>query len=322
MRGNSRRRNVEDEEESAFVSMTDLTVSFLFIIMILLAYSASRMSSEESVPRPQYEELRVERDSLQIERDALLQAKEQLEAQLKKALLLADDQARTIDELQRRIAELQKRLEEQDPLEVYISQVSSLREMILRRLETQLKQDFPDLEVVVNAQSDALQFMGDGLFESGRSNLSPGKAEIVERIAARLNEILPCYTFGPESRWLPECNEVGAVIEAVQLEGHTDITGGEDNNIRLSTARANETFFVMKGHEPTLTRHLNWRNQPVMSVAGYGAMRPIVDNATPGGRATNRRIDLRIIMYTPTGTDEIDDIVARLRGETGNAVTE
>lgn len=39
MRANaSRKRSHEEEEESVFVSMTDMTVSFLFIVMVLLAF--------------------------------------------------------------------------------------------------------------------------------------------------------------------------------------------------------------------------------------------------------------------------------------------
>lgn len=306
MRGNSRRRQHEDEEESAFVSMTDLTVSFLFIIMILLAYSASKMSSSQTVPKASY-------DAVVAQRDTLLLEKARLGEQLRQALQTSEERRQRIDELERRIAELERRLAEKNPLEAYMAQVSDLRRKVLEGLQAQLKVDFPDLQVVVSEQMDALRFKGDGLFESGQSRLSQGKPDIVRRIASRLNEILPCYTLGRQARWQTGCNDVGAVIEAVQIEGHTDITGNENANFTLSTERANTTFFVMKEREPALTQHRNLRDQPVMSVAGYGAMRPIVDNGTPEGRATNRRIDLRIIMYTPQSSEEIESIRTRLR---------
>ena len=42
MRAQGRRhRSHEEDEESAFVSMTDMTVGFLFVVMILLAFVAS-----------------------------------------------------------------------------------------------------------------------------------------------------------------------------------------------------------------------------------------------------------------------------------------
>lgn len=45
MRNLARRSREEEEEESVFVPMTDMTVSFLFIIIILLAYFASKFQT-------------------------------------------------------------------------------------------------------------------------------------------------------------------------------------------------------------------------------------------------------------------------------------
>ena len=43
-----RRRHAEEEGESVFVSMTDLTVSFLFILLVLLAFFATQIQPDES----------------------------------------------------------------------------------------------------------------------------------------------------------------------------------------------------------------------------------------------------------------------------------
>jgi flagellar motor protein MotB len=102
------------------------------------------------------------------------------------------------------------------------------------------------------------------------------------------------------------------VIEAVQIEGHTDSSGDAISNLRLSTDRANSTFIAMTEQQQGLIDHLNFRGQPVLSVAGYGEMRPVKPNDSPANLATNRRIDLRIIMYTPSRADELEKIRARL----------
>ena len=52
----------------------------------------------------------------------------------------------------------------------------------------------------------------------------------------------------------------------------------------------------------------NIRNQPVVSVAGYGQMRPVASNGTIEGKAENRRIDLRLLMYTPVNTEQVQAI--------------
>lgn len=272
------RRRQEEEEESVFVSMTDMTVSFLFIIMVLLAFFASQLRDPRSVPRKEF-------DTVVQERNAL---REQL-----------------------------KRLKER-PIEAYLAAVANQRQQILKDLQAKLKTDFPDLQVVISDEMDALRFKGDGLFKTGSSELNPDKRRIVESIATRLGEVLPCYTLGPRASWSKRCNAAGAVIEAVLIEGHTDSDGQDNSNVTLSTNRANETFFAMTKHEPTLVEHLNDRAQPVLSVAGYGKMRPVADNGTPEGKATNRRIDLRIIMYTPGSVEDIRKVQDDLRkGVTG-----
>jgi chemotaxis protein MotB len=63
---------------------------------------------------------------------------------------------------------------------------------------------------------------------------------------------------------------------------------------------------------PSLSTRLNWSRQPVMSIAGYGPMRPIDTNETVAGRSANRRIDLRIIMYAPSNVEEVEEIRRRL----------
>lgn len=291
MRTAFRRRSREEEEESVFVSMTDMTVSFLFILMIMLAFFASRFDPQDSVSRAEHEEVLGQRD---------------------KALTRLEEARAEIQALQEEIARLKSELEAKDPLEQYLAQTSLVRKRILEQLRDQLRLDFPDLQVMLSEENDALRFQGDGLFESGQAVLRPDKRSIVGSIASRLEQILPCYTLGPSADWSHECNADAAIIEAVQIEGHTDSTGDDRSNLQLSTNRANETFVAMINRQPNLDKHLNFRQQPVLSVAGYGEMRPIADNQTVTGRATNRRIDLRIIMYTPAVSGEIDRIRKQL----------
>lgn len=227
-----------------------------------------------------------------------------------------------IVELKRKIAELEAviaKSKKPDPLEAYLTRSAAERRRILETLRDQLKVDFPDLEVVISEESDALRFQGEGLFDRGISTLKPDRKAVVERIAARLEQILPCYTLGPRKSWSVECNPSVSIIEALQIEGHTDSDGSPENNLNLSTARANSTFTTMTSSKPGLVDFQNFRNQPVLSVAGYGQMRPIRKNDTPEGKATNRRVDLRIIMYSPSRSDEIERIRESL--EKGDEVT-
>lgn len=301
MRGATRRLARDEEEESAFVSMTDLTVSFLFIVIILLAFFASQLKDDQTVPVAEYQRILDERNALRASREALERERDRLAA----------DNA----ELRRQVARLEEELRQErtNRLQTYLASVSSERDRILRTLRDRLLVDFPELKDIVSIETDALRFKGDGLFASGASRLAEDKRRVVAAIAVRLNEVLPCYTFGKAARWRADCNAAGAVIEAVQIEGHTDATGLDRANFSLSTERAIETLFAMSTREPALLDDLNSAGQPVVSVAGYGRLRPVADNISERGKATNRRIDLRIIMYTPQNVEEVERIKDSLR---------
>lgn len=251
MRAVRHRRADEDEQESSFVSMTDLTVSFLFIVMLLMAFFAARYADKTP-----------------------------------------------------------------DPLEEYLQRAAATREMVLEKLRQGIKAEFPNLVVQISSQGDALQLQGEGLFKTNASELDYRPRSIVRTIAATLDDVLPCYTTGPRKDWNADCNAHFAVIDAVQIEGHTDTQGAEIGNLMLSTARANVTFKAMIDHRRTLTEHRNMRDFPVLSVAGYGWMRPVASNDTDAGRSRNRRIDLRIIMYTPAGREDVERVMDRLRAVT------
>lgn len=249
MRTITRRTQEDEEQESSFVSMTDLTVSFLFIVMLLMAFFATRYADETP-----------------------------------------------------------------DPLEEYLQRAAEARLRVLEALRQGITAEFPNLVVQISSQGDALQFQGEGLFETNEYELKERPQHIVRTIAATLHQVLPCYTTGPQSDWQQDCNQHYAIIDAVQIEGHTDTQGQEIGNLALSTARANVTFSAMIKHQRDLTNHLNVGGFPVLSVAGYGWMRPVATNQTESGRSKNRRIDLRIIMYTPVGQNDVERVVEQLRG--------
>ncbi|AFT69751.1 Thrombospondin type 3 repeat family [Alloalcanivorax dieselolei B5] len=67
------------------------------------------------------------------------------------------------------------------------------------------------------------------------------------------------------------------------LEGHTDSTGPEGYNQKLSQQRANAVKDV-------LVNHFNVDNSRI-TAEGYGEAKPIADNSTRDGRAQNRRVE-------------------------------
>lgn len=90
----------------------------------------------------------------------------------------------------------------------------------------------------------------------------------------------------PESA--PLLSEVAAVLEAhpelvrVEVQGHTDTTGSAEHNLVLSRRRAESIvrWLVTRGVDAAR-----------LEARGYGATVPLADNATPAGRALNRRVE-------------------------------
>ncbi len=74
----------------------------------------------------------------------------------------------------------------------------------------------------------------------------------------------------------------------VEISGHTDKTGSEPVNFKLSEARAKAVveYLVQKGIDRSR-----------MEFRGYGSLQPIADNTTPKGRAKNRRVEFKILEF-------------------------
>lgn len=100
-------------------------------------------------------------------------------------------------------------------------------------------------------------------YEVDSDKLTPQDMTALDGVAARLNEL----QF--------ESGEVGA---------YADSTGDDEYNLKLSQRRAQSAldYLASKGVAPGR-----------MTAVGYGEANPIADNATPEGRALNRRAVIR-----------------------------
>ena len=131
---------------------------------------------------------------------------------------------------------------------------------------------------------------------------------------------MPCYTLGPRSAFYVTCNKAFAIIETIQVEGHTDddpLRPRENmkDNYDLSARRGAETLRFVSDHRPDIGEFRNRRGQPVLSFAGYGETRPVASGQTEGAKAANRRIDIRFILDTPKSLREVEEIRDRLTRE-------
>lgn len=101
-------------------------------------------------------------------------------------------------------------------------------------------------------------------FESNSDRLLSGVESVLNNAAATLKK-------NPEIK--------------VEVAGHTDSDGAADYNESLSTRRAETVRDYLIGEGVDANR---------MTARGYGESEPVADNATSAGKATNRRVELRI----------------------------
>lgn len=105
------------------------------------------------------------------------------------------------------------------------------------------------------------------LFDVGKFEIKPEAEAALSDLAAQLEN------YGADIR--------------VTVEGHTDSTGSAASNQTLSENRAKSVWANLSGKMSAVPEDV--------TIKGYGASRPVADNATEEGRAENRRVDILIL---------------------------
>lgn len=125
---------------------------------------------------------------------------------------------------------------------------------------------FTSDEAEVYKQGDRLFIRLRGIqFPVGKSTLTPENFSLMSKVQKAIQ------TFGQP---------------LVTVEGHTDSIGSTEVNQRLSLERAEAVMAYLVANQTLPADRI--------SASGYGPDRPLASNATPEGRAVNRRIDVLI----------------------------
>ncbi|WP_224362712.1 OmpA/MotB family protein [Hyalangium versicolor] len=146
-------------------------------------------------------------------------------------------------------------------------------------LEEKMKAEIADGEIRLTQAEGRIQvdLVDKILFDSGEASLTERGAGVLTRLGAVL---------------------VGVEGRTIQVSGHTDdsppsqrLAATFPTNWELSVARAVNVvrFLQEKANVPA----------PRLVAAGYGDTHPVASNATPKGRARNRRIEILLIPELP-----------------------
>lgn len=120
-------------------------------------------------------------------------------------------------------------------------------------------------EVTEAVQAALNEYAKTILFDTGKSTIKAESQQVLNDIIAILNE----YT---NARFT--------------VEGHTDSTGSESLNQRLSQERAQAVVDYLTSNGISGSR---------LSAMGYGESKPIASNNTASGRRQNRRVEINLI---------------------------
>lgn len=101
-------------------------------------------------------------------------------------------------------------------------------------------------------------------FEFDKATLTPNARTILEEVALKVKHFASV---------------------PMELAGHTDSTGSDAYNLKLSQLRAESVrdFLILQGVPGDK-----------LTAVGYGESRPVADNATEAGRELNRRVELHV----------------------------
>ena len=111
---------------------------------------------------------------------------------------------------------------------------------------------------------EQVNLSGDALFATDHATLAPTARESLDRLLSERAD----HTYSQ-----------------VSVTGFTDSVGSDDYNLALSKRRAESVAAYLKAHG---------LKTDSLTVTGRGKADPVASNTTPEGRASNRRVEIRL----------------------------
>ena len=131
----------------------------------------------------------------------------------------------------------------------------------------------------VNTRADSIEraskrLVYEVVLSEDKGDFKFGQAVVPEAAVGEIDQLVQQLKSNPN----------GAFIE---IEGHTDNTGGKDINYKLGLDRAESVKrYIYETHQVPLHK---------INVISYGEEKPIAPNNTRAGRAQNRRVVIKVL---------------------------
>ena len=199
--------------------------------------------------------------------------------------LVLSTQQQTIDAQAAYVSQAQAELEK---MYGQMETIVGIRRSILEQIKQSIDAVMGDSSKVSIGDNGNIILNEGVFFDSGKSDLKEESVVVLNRLISVFAQFL-------------SDEDNAKYIESIVISGHTDWDGTEENNLILSTGRADAVLTYMLQNE-VLNRYSSY-----FCAAGYGETRPVADNSTEEGKAQNRRIEISIILRDDTVMEIVND---------------
>jgi outer membrane protein OmpA-like peptidoglycan-associated protein len=201
--------------------------------------------------------------------------------------------------------EIQKKQQQRD---IIFEEFKATKEKLYAELENEFKDDFKEWQVELDKDLSIKFTNPEVLFESGKTNIRPYFAGILDKFLPRYFNILK------QSRY------INKIVE-IRIEGHTDAVPAPDYNndpyignvilSQLRSAKVLEYFRSMEYYK-SLSRADEKRLQFLLTANGLSYGRTLDDNKNltaltelPVNNSFSRRVEFRIITSSEALVDKV-----------------
>ena len=299
-RGPSRSSAAEGGEQGFWPSYADMmsAVALILFFLMLISYIQNLITGNDLQNTQELlDDTRAQVADAQLELNSLSDELKRRQEEIAQYAIQIDDQTSTIAAQELLISDQQIYLAAaNDEILALRSQMQTVAVLRLSILE-QIKESIVDVmgdESKVSIGDNGNIILNEGIF------FDLGSAEIKPESEKVLNELIEVF-----ADFLKD-EENAKYVDSIVISGHTDITGIAEENRVLSTDRANSVLnYLLTGKNASLERY-----SPYFCAAGYGATRPVASNDTEAGRASNRRIEISMILKDDTVLDIVEQYLA------------
>lgn len=211
--------------------------------------------------------------------EQLLSAQEEIDAQKDTISLQTNQIAEQTDKIAAQQVYLDATNQELVKMRTQMQSIAVLRLSILEQIRDSIVKVMGDSSKVSIGDNGSIILSEGVLFDVGSS-------EIKRTSQTVLNQMIQVFR-----QFLSEGNNA-KYVDSIVISGHTDSSGEEAANRKLSTDRANAVLdYLLTGNRNALGSYAKY-----FCAAGYGETRPVATNTTEEGKAANRRIEISIIL--------------------------